>query len=110
MGYFGEGIVRTPNNFGKMGQPPSNPELLDFLARRFIDSRWSMKTVHRLVMLSATYQQSDTAPAEALAVDPENRYFGRMNRRRLDAEALRDSLLLVSGRLDLTVGGMGIGT
>jgi hypothetical protein len=105
--HFGEGIVRTPNNFGKMGQRPSNPQLLDFLARRFMDSGWSMKTVHRQVMLSAAYQQSDAASAETLAGDPENQLFGRMNRRRLDAESLRDSLLFVCGRLDLTMGGMG---
>jgi hypothetical protein len=105
--HFGEGIVRTPNNFGKLGDRPSNPALLDFLARRFLDSGGSMKTIHRLIMLSATYQQCDRAPADTLARDPDNALFGRMNRRRLEAEAIRDNLLAVAGRLDLSMGGIG---
>ena len=103
--HFGEGIVRTPSNFGKLGEPPSDPDLLDYLSRRFIASGWSIKAMHRLVMNSAAYQQSTTAPAETLKLDPENRLFGRMNRRRLESEPIRDSLLAIAGRLDTTMGG-----
>lgn len=101
--HFGEGIVRTPGNFGKQGIAPTHPELLDYLARRFIESGWSIKAMHRLIMLSSAYQQSST-PATP-GSDPENLNFGRMNRRRLEAEPLRDAMLAVSGKLDLTVGG-----
>ncbi len=103
--HFGEGIVRTPSNFGKLGELPSDPDLLDYLSRRFIASGWSIKAMHRLVMNSAAYQQSSIAPAESLRLDPENRLFGRMNRRRLESEPVRDSLLAVAGRLDPTMGG-----
>ena len=103
--HFGEGLVRTPNDFGARGERPTNPELLDWLAARFVESGWSVKAMHRLIMLSSAYQQSSRAGAEALARDPENRLFGRMNRRRLDAEAIRDSLLAVAGRLDARLGG-----
>ena len=75
--HFGTGLVRTPSNFGKLGEPPSNPDLLDFLARRFVAGGWSIKALHRAVMLSAAYQQSGLAPAETLRADPENRLFGR---------------------------------
>ncbi|MGP0062198.1 MAG: DUF1553 domain-containing protein [Isosphaeraceae bacterium] len=105
--HFGEGLVRTPNDFGRRGDPPSNPELLDFLTRRFVDSGWSLKAMHRLILLSSTYQQGSLTEAEGLARDPDNRLFGRMNRRRLDAEAIRDSLLAVAGRLDTRRGGPG---
>ncbi len=103
--HFGEGLVRTPNDFGERGEPPANPALLDWLAGRFVESGWSVKAMHRLIMLSSAYQQSSRATAEALAKDPDNRLFGRMNRRRLDAEAIRDSLLAVSGRLDSSFAG-----
>ena len=103
--HFGEGIVRTPSNFGKLGEPPSDPALLDALARRFIASGWSVKAIHRLLMNSAVYQQSVTACPETVKADPENRLFSRMNRHRLESEAIRDGLLAVSGRLDLTPGG-----
>jgi hypothetical protein len=103
--HFGQGIVRTPNNFGTLGDPPSHPELLDFLARSFIESGWSIKQMHRLVMLSATYQQSSQAADSSFAADPENRWLGRANRRQLDAEQLRDSLLTLGGNLDLHLGG-----
>jgi hypothetical protein len=103
--HFGEGIVRTPSNFGKLGEPPTHPELLDYLARKFIDSGWSIKATHRQIMLSAAYQQSSQPSAEALRLDPDNRLWSRMNRRRLEAEAIRDNLLAVSGKLDLTSGG-----
>ncbi len=145
--HFGEGIVRTPMNFGLLGERPSHPELLDWLAWNFarggmdvwtygrMGSRtsgqadavapgptssirphvhtpappasrpWSLKSLHRLIMLSSTYQQGATVSPETLARDPENRRFGRMSRRRLEAEAIRDSMLAVAGRLDPTPGG-----
>jgi len=103
--HFGEGIVRTPGNFGKMGERPTHPELLDFLANRFVESGWSMKAMHHLIMLSAVYQQSSRTSAETLQADVDNRLFSRMNIRRLEAEAIRDHLLTVCGKLDRTVGG-----
>jgi Protein of unknown function (DUF1553) len=106
--HFGEGIVRTPNNFGKLGTPPTHPELLDYLAHRFVDSGWSIKAMHRAIMLSAAYQQSSMPEAKTLKADPDNLLFGRMNRRRLESEAIRDSLLAVSGKLDKAVGGPAI--
>jgi len=96
--HFGQGIVRTPNNFGALGQRPTHPELLDWLAKRFIDSSWSLKKLHREILLSATYRQHSNAPS-SVAVDPENKLFGRFNRRRLEAEEVHDALLFVSGRL-----------
>jgi hypothetical protein len=106
--HFGEGLVRTPNNFGKLGERPTHPELLDFLARRFIDSGWSIKAMHRAIMLSAAYQQSSVPSEDVLRADPENRLFGRMNRRRLEAEPLRDGLLAIAGDLDLRMAGPSI--
>jgi hypothetical protein len=103
--HFGEGIVRTANNFGERGERPTHPDLLDYLAWRFVQSGWSIKAMHRLIMLSAVYQQSSQASSEVFAADPDNRLFGRMNRRRLGAEAVRDSLLAAAGRLDATQGG-----
>jgi hypothetical protein len=103
--HFGEGLVRTPGNFGKLGQPPSHPELLDYLARMFVDHGWSMKAMHRAIMLSSAYQQSSVVDKKTLEADPENRWFGRMNRRRLEAEEIRDSLLAVTGQLDPRMGG-----
>ena len=103
--HFGEGIVRTPNNFGKLGAMPTHPELLDHLAHRFIESGWSIKAMHRLMMLSAAYQQSTIPAPKTLAADPENQLLGRANRRRLEAEELRDSLLAAADRLDLRLGG-----
>jgi len=106
--HFGEGLVRTPSNFGRLGTAPTHPELLDWLAREFVASGWSIKAMHRAIMLSAAYQQTSTTTPDALRADPENRLFGRMNRRRLESEALRDSLLAVSGRLNLAMGGASI--
>jgi hypothetical protein len=103
--HFGEGLVRTPSNFGKLGRPPTHPELLDWLARQFVQSGWSVKQMHRLLMLSAAYRQASEAAPETLRADPDNRLFGRMNRRRLEAEAIRDNVLAVSGRLDTKRGG-----
>jgi hypothetical protein len=104
--HFGEGLVNTPSNFGKLGGRPSNPELLDYLADQFVRSGWSIKAMHRLIMLSATYQQS--CENERANVDPENRLLYRMNRRRLEAEDLRDSLLATAGRLDRNMEGPSI--
>jgi hypothetical protein len=103
--HFGEGNVRTPSNFGKLGTPPTHPELLDYLATRFVASGWSVKAMHRMILLSASYQQSSRVRPESLRLDPNNLLFSRMNRRRLEAEALRDSLLAVCGCLDLRAGG-----
>jgi hypothetical protein len=103
--HFGQGIVRTPSNFGKQGESPTNPELLDFLADRFVKSGWSIKQMHREILLTAAYQQSSEPSAETLKRDSDNRLFSRMNRKRLEAEAIRDNLLVVSDRLELKMGG-----
>jgi hypothetical protein len=103
--HFGEALVRTPNDFGHRGESPSNPALLDWLTARFVATGWSVKAMHRLIMLSSAYQQSSRASVVALARDPENRLFGRAQRRRLDAESIRDSLLAVAGRLGGSMGG-----
>jgi hypothetical protein len=103
--HFGAGIVRTPSDFGRMGDRPSHPELLDYLAQRLINNRWSMKALHREIMLSQAYALSSEHSTQAFAVDPENRLLWRANTRRLDVEALRDSLLLASGDLEASVGG-----
>ena len=103
--HFGEGIVRTPSNFGKMGEAPSHPALLDWLAAEFIARGWSMKAMHRLMMTSQLYQMSSNDIMADVAIDPENRYFWRMPRERLEAEILRDNILAVAGTLDLTLGG-----
>ncbi|MFL5245470.1 MAG: PSD1 and planctomycete cytochrome C domain-containing protein [Gemmataceae bacterium] len=103
--HFGEGLVRTPSNFGKLGEKPTHPELLDFLARQFIESGWSIKKMHRVLLLSAIYQQASEPPPETAKADADNRLFGHMNRKRLQAEAVRDSLLAVAGKLDLKLGG-----
>ena len=104
--HFGVGLVPTTTNFGRRGTPPSHPNLLDYLASRFIASRWSVKSIHRLIMLSSAYQQSSQESPIASAVDPQNRLVWRMNRRRLEAEAIRDSLLSVAARLDLQQHGL----
>jgi Protein of unknown function (DUF1553)/Protein of unknown function (DUF1549)/Planctomycete cytochrome C len=102
---FGAGLVRTTDNFGTTGETPSHPELLDHLAVRFVEDGWSMKKLIRQIVLSHTYRQAAAVPSAALAADPENRLFGRMNRRRLDAECIRDTMLLVGGKLQLGMGG-----
>jgi hypothetical protein len=102
---FGEGIVRTTDNFGTTGETPSHPELLDELAVWFMEEGWSVKTLVRKVVMSRTYQLSTADDAKARAADPENRLLWRANRRRLDAECLRDALLSVAGRLRLDMGG-----
>ncbi|MEX2271421.1 MAG: DUF1553 domain-containing protein [Vicinamibacterales bacterium] len=103
--HFGEGIVRTPSNFGKLGDPPSHPELLDWLAVEFIERGWSLKAMHRLMLTSAAYQMSSRDIAANVAIDPENRFSWRMPRQRLEAEAIRDAVLAAAGTLDRTMGG-----
>lgn len=102
---FGEGLVRTPDNFGLRGEAPTHPELLDWLAREFVRGGWSVKQLHRLILNSSTYQMSTAYSEKSASIDPENRLLWRMNRRRLEAEWLRDGLLAVSGQLDRTIGG-----
>lgn len=103
--HFGEGLVRTPNNFGLLSEPPTHPELLDWLASRFIEDGWSLKKLHRRIMLSATYRQGSRISRDAFDKDPENRLYGRFSSRRLEAEAIRDAILAASGQLDQTAGG-----
>lgn len=103
--HFGRGLVGTPGDFGFNGERPSHPELLDWLATEFQRRNWSIKEMHRLIMLSNTYRQSSRHDADAAAVDADNRLLWRMNRQRLSAEEVRDSILAVSGTLDLTMGG-----
>jgi mono/diheme cytochrome c family protein len=99
MNHFGRGLVATPADFGVLGQPPSNPALLDWLADEFMAGSWKLKRLHRMIVTSTAYQQSSQHRAELDAVDPENRLLGRMSIRRLEAEMLRDALLATSGRL-----------
>ncbi|MBZ5611235.1 MAG: PSD1 and planctomycete cytochrome C domain-containing protein [Acidobacteriia bacterium] len=103
--HFGEGLVRTPNNFGKQGEPPTHPELLDYLAVRFVESGWSVKAITRLIMLSSAYQMSSTATPLGQKNDPQDLLWSRFSRRRLDIEEIRDSMLALDGSLDLTMGG-----
>lgn len=105
MHHFGEPLVRTPADFGLRSDPPSHPQLLDWLASSFIESGWSIKWLHREILLSAAYRQRSDHRADAAVVDPENRLLWKMNRVRLDFEATRDSLLAVAGALDGRVGG-----
>jgi hypothetical protein len=103
--HFGKGIVSTPSDFGVRGLPPTHPELLDWLARRFVESGWSVKTMHRLMVLSRAYRLSSRDVPENSKVDPGNDLVWKFSRRRLEAEAIRDALLAVSGALDRTPGG-----
>jgi len=103
--HFGRGLVTTPSNFGTQAEPPSHPELLDDLTARFMASGWSLKWLHREIVLSATYQQSSHRDDAKHAVDPENVLLARMKPRRLEVEAWRDAALLVTGELDRTIGG-----
>ncbi len=103
--HFGQGLVRTPNNFGIMGERPTHPELLDYLARSFVSNGWSLKAMHRLIMVSSTYQMQSHVSDEAWKKDSGNRLWSRFNRRRLTVEEMRDSLLALDGSLDLTMGG-----
>jgi len=104
-GHFGEGLVRTPSNFGLRGESPTHPELLDHLAIQFMKEGWSLKKLHRQLMLTSAYQQACDDRPDCIKIDPENRLLWKMNRRRLDVEALRDSMLTAAGSLDLALGG-----
>jgi mono/diheme cytochrome c family protein len=103
--HFGHGLVGSSSNFGKLGERPSHPELLDWLAHRLVTSGWSIKAIHRDIMLSSAYQQSSRFDSDAFTKDPGNAFLWRMNRRRLDVEAWRDAMLAVADRLDATIGG-----
>ena len=104
--HMGSGIVDTPNNFGRVGDPPSNPELLDYLASQFVDGGMSIKALHKQILLSKTYQLSTAADEATAAKDSDNRLYSHAHRRRLEAEGIWDSLLTASGKLDLSkVGG-----
>ena len=105
MHHFGAGLVLTPSDYGARGELPSNPDLLDYLATRFIASGWSIKAMHRLMMNSAAYQQNSDHRPDGEAIDPSNRLVWRQERRRLDFEAMRDGLLAASGQLDPAMGG-----
>ena len=107
MHHFGQGLVRTPGDFGVRGMPPTHPELLDFLSQRFAVGGWSIKELHREILRSAAYQQASDDRPDGLAIDPENRWIWKMNRRRLDFEGLRDRMLAVSGELAGEMGGRG---
>ncbi len=106
--HFGRGIVATPSDFGVRGEPPSHPELLDWLASELVANGWRLKPIHRLMVTSSTYRQSSRSNRELTAQDPDNTLLGRMNRRRLDAEGVRDAMLVVSGELNPKAGGPGI--
>ncbi|MFM7540979.1 MAG: PSD1 and planctomycete cytochrome C domain-containing protein [Planctomycetota bacterium] len=99
--HFGSGLVRTPNNFGLLSEPPSHPDLLDWLAATFIADGWSLKKLHRRIILSEAYARSAKSTHESVSRDPENRWLARFTPRRLEAEEIRDAMLAVSGRLDL---------
>jgi hypothetical protein len=103
--HFGTGLVETPSNFGIMGERPTNPELLEYLAGTFAKNGMSMKKLHRDIMLSAVYQLSTENSETAVAKDADNRLYWRANRKRMDAEQLRDSIMFVSGNLETHIGG-----
>lgn len=108
--HFGRGIVSTPNDFGRMGTRPSHPELLDWLANRFVAGGWKWKPLHRTLLMSSAYRQASLSPQEKLGSekDPENKLLWKFNRRRLEAEEIRDSMLAISGRLNHKVGGRSV--
>ena len=103
--FFGRGIVPTPDDFGTMGQPPTHPRLLDFLANELVRGEWSLKRIHRLIATSRLYRMSSRVVSESQRVDPDNRLWHRMPVRRLEGEVIRDAMLSVSGRLDRQIGG-----
>ena len=103
--HFGRGIVTTPSNFGSTGALPTHPSLLDYLARRFVNSGWSVKQMHREIILSSTYQMDSIPSTKQIAIDPDNALFSRFNRRRMDVEEIHDGMLLIDDTLDVTMGG-----
>ena len=106
--HFGRGIVGTPSDFGVMGERPADPQLLDYLAATFVENGWSIKKMHRLIMLSSAYQQSSAYQEEAAKVDPDDKLVWRFERRRLEGEVIRDSMLFVGGKLNMKMGGPGV--
>jgi len=106
--HFGRPLVVTPSDFGTHGQKPTHPELLDWLASEFISHAWSIKQMHKLILMSATYQQSSLAIGDAERIDPENHFYSHMNRLRLEGEVIRDSILAIGGQLNLQMGGPGV--
>jgi hypothetical protein len=106
--HFGQGIAGTPSDFGVMSERPSNPQLLDYLASSFVENGWSVKRIHRMIMLSSAYQQSSAYQARAAEADPGNKLLWRFERRRMEGEAIRDSMLYVSGALNAKMGGPGV--
>ncbi len=108
MDHFGAGFVHTPSDFGTRGEAPTHAELLDYLARRFMNDGWSLKKLHKIIMMSSVYRQSSNFNAKNFAADPENALLWRMNRRRLELEDLRDSLVATAGKLDAQIGGPSI--
>jgi hypothetical protein len=106
--HFGQGIVASPSDFGVMGDRPSNPQLLDYLTSVFVENGWSIKKMHRLIMLSNAYQQSSAYQEAAATADPQDKLVWRFERRRLEGEVIRDSMLYVGGKLNMKTGGPGI--
>src|SRR5262249_11917452 len=106
MHHFGFGLVRTPSDFGFRGDPPTHPELLDYLAGKFVESGWSLKKLHQLIMTSAAYRQPSGDNETARKMAPENQLLWRRNRRRLEIKCVRDSMPAAAGRLALTPGGV----
>ncbi len=106
-GHFGNGVVGTSSDFGVMGEEPTHPELLDWLATELVAKSWRLKAIHKRIVMSSTYRQSSNS-SQSLSADPDNLLLGRQNRRRLDGETLRDALLAVSGDLNLELGGPGV--
>src|SRR4030095_9485143 len=106
--HFGTGIVTTPGDFGRMGARPTHPELLDYLAATFVENGWSIKKLHKLILLSNTYRQSSDSMPQAAQADPDNKLLWRYGRHRLEAEAIRDSMLQLSGLLNSKMGGPGV--
>ena len=105
--HFGKGIVATPSDFGFMGEKPTHPELLDWLAKRLLDEEWRLKPLHKLIVMSETYQQSSDFREDAARVDADSRLLWRFPPRRLAAEEIRDTILLIAGQLDERQGGPG---
>jgi hypothetical protein len=106
--HFGKGIVASSNDFGKFGTPPTHPELLDYLANELVAGGWKLKRMHKLLMLSNTYQMSSTGSEDGLKADPDNNLYWRFGMRRLTAEEVRDTVLAVSGKLNLKMGGASV--
>src|SRR5690606_18151585 len=105
--HFGRGIVPSANNFGRLGDPPTHPELLDWLASELVRQGYSLKKMHRLIVTSSAYKMSSAPERRALEVDPQNLLFWRVDARRLEAEAIRDAILATNGKLELSMGGPG---